>query len=58
MLGHFRKRKKMDNFEYQSLRNVVEEDGEDILTRYLGEVDDGGEDGEAWSHHGGLGGGL
>ena len=34
MLGCMRKRKKMDNFEFQAFRDVVKEGGEDIVERF------------------------
>ena len=34
MLGCVRKRKRLDNFEYQALRDVVKEGGEDVIERF------------------------
>ena len=34
MLQKFKKRKRMNNFEYQALRNVVKEGGEDEIEKF------------------------
>ena len=34
MLGCVRKRNKVDNFEYQALRDVVKEGGEDVIKKF------------------------
>ena len=34
MLGRVKKRKRMDNFEYQALRNVIKEGGEDVIGNF------------------------
>ena len=34
MIGHVSQRKKMDNFEYQSLRKVIKEHGVDVIENF------------------------
>ena len=34
MLGHMRKRKRMDNFEFQILRDVIKEGGAEVMEKF------------------------
>ena len=34
MLGRVKKRKRMDNFEYQALRSVIKEGGENVIDNF------------------------
>ena len=41
MLGRMRKRKRMDNYEFQALRDIVKEGGDDVVERFEKKFKDG-----------------